>query len=132
MLSASGTDYFGTSAVAYSNSILLDVAPTKFSIRNTFSDELLLGMYLVTYTVTGSPVLISDPTITAVNCSLVPAFSNMTANYISNNNTTSGVYVLQFIFVYTDASQDPLITFSGGNLPSSIGYADLICSKLTS
>lgn len=123
--SQTSSNYFGTSRTAKEESNLgCSVTNNQIAFPSTLSS----GYYLIMYTSVGSSTALLSPTSTLVNCTRITPFTNDTVGELGNGGTTSPRYFLSYI-VRIDGN-NATITFSGGTLPSSPTFGDLIIQQL--
>nr|AQU11721.1 capsid protein [Cruciviridae sp.]AQU11723.1 capsid protein [Cruciviridae sp.] len=122
------TAYFGTSATAVgTDSIGLVLTGTVCTLPIGLS-----GFFQLTYSANGASTAITSPTFTFANSSLVTGqFNNLTSNsFGSTSGETTVSYSKTLWFKISDPSLAATITLSGGTLPGTPTYGDLIINQL--
>lgn len=117
---------FGTSRTLDEGSNLgTTVSNTVISFPPTLSS----GYYMITYQAIGASTAVNAPTWTGANCTLVTGIWNNNAdNNITNSGTTSTKYFQ--VGVWRIDGNNATITSSGGTLPSSPTYGDLVIQQV--
>lgn len=125
-----GTAYFGTSRTKQAGSNLGIELGSGSAGRMAFPPTLSSGFYLVIYVVVGASTAITAPTIApdpAGSCSVVSAWTNNTDADIVSTGTTTTLITMQ---VYKILTRDAGVIWSGGTLPTSPTFGDLVITQL--
>lgn len=130
---AVGGNYFGTSRTAYFT-YPSGLVQNQDNIGITVTGSVItfpagtVGNYLMCYSANGaSTAALAQPTHAYVNClNYLTALNNHTGSSTNNNGTTAAQY-MEWLFINIVNPQLPAtITFSGGLLPATPTFGDLL------
>jgi len=119
------TAYFGTSRELKAGSNLgTSCTATTLSFPTTISS----GYYQITYGAYGTSATTAAPTFNVTNCSLVITYNNDTASAMSGASTGDTQLIINRLVRIDDYGAE--ITLSGGTLPTSGTFGDLIIAQV--
>lgn len=120
--------YFGTSQTQVSGTnFALSLGTTTI----TFPSNMPVGNYMLNYTVLGSSTAVTAPTVAFTNCAALSLFNNAGGSLVVNSGaTTTYVTLIQYFTISATATGAPVVTFSGGTLPTSPTWMDLIITQI--
>jgi hypothetical protein len=118
------TAYFGSSRTEVFDSIGMSFSGTTatFPVGSQ-------GLYLFSYSVTGSSATVAGVNIAASNGSLESAWVGNSA-VVSQNSGSSTFYSVEFIVNIPNPTLQCVITFSAGTLPTSATSSDLLITQI--
>lgn len=119
-----GTNYLGNTGVPGSS-----LGCTLTASQIIFPPLLSTGVYLIVYSVNGASTAITVPSVTPSGATVMQVWNNDSQLQSgSQNSITTSRLVLINIVKITD--QGAVISYSGGTLPTSPTYGDLVITQL--
>lgn len=125
--SSTSSQYFAGATLSTGSSGFTTIVGTT---QIKFSDNIIAGVFLIEYNISGDSTVLVEPTATLVNCSAGPLlWAAQTSSTFSNTASTSANYI--GLRVITITGSGATVTFSGGTTPTNPVRGDLVITKMS-